>query len=513
MSKNLKGKNAFTSLRINRTAEEEIKKYNNNAIHMAYSASKNNNNNNNKNISKNSNQKRPSNGFYEINNNNSNINNKTINNTSIKKDKNNLIYNSDFKAKSKTKTKSGIVINIYSRKTDKDEIFLYDDNYNEEENNYNDDNEQNNSDKDDNLRNKGVINDIDAINVVTNLWMKNNKISNESNFEVFRNIKNESSKNINKNVIMKENNFEIISNKNWANKIREENENFFTIYKTGLKENKYLYKEINYIKDLCNSITLPKDINNELYIINPPNNYELTNKIKYQIIKPKDRNELESQLLEYYTQNKINYNTNIDNNDDIEESKLKPIYVLNKPQINQLYNELNDINEIKEKKIEKSTERKEWGNGNNIFSISKQIGLDYEVIEVFTPAINKDNNTYRTKTDPLNSNDIKENYKSNSQEFGQYTPLSLLNEKFFLYAISRNIKFSVPENQGFINYLNYDKYKRIEYKKEQYQLQKNKFSLKIARTNNKIENMIKKKNNNIIDYSKYSSGDDRNSKK
>ena len=222
MSKNLKGKNAFTSLRINRTAEEEIKKYNNNAIHMAYSASKNKNNNNNKNISKNSNQKRPSNGFYETNN-NSNINNKTINNTSIKKDKNNLIYNSDFKAKSKTKTKSGIVINIYSRKTDKDEISLYDDNYNEEENNYNDDNEQNNSDKDDNLRNKGIINDIDAINVVTNLWMKNNKISNESNFEVFRNIKNDSSKNINKNVIMKENNFEIISNKNWSNKIREEN--------------------------------------------------------------------------------------------------------------------------------------------------------------------------------------------------------------------------------------------------------------------------------------------------
>ena len=111
----------------------------------------------------------------------------------------------------------------------------------------------------------------------------------------------------------------------------------------------------------------------------------------------------------------------------------------------------------------------------------------------------------------MNSNDIKENYKSNSQEFGQYTPLSLLNEKFFLYAISRNIKFSVPENQGFINYLNYDKYKRIEYKKEQYHLQKNKFSLKIARMN-KFENNNKKKNNNVIDYSKYSSGSDKNSK-
>ena len=56
MSKNLKGKNAFTSLRINRAAEEEIKKYNNNGIHFAYSASKDSNNKNNK-ISRNINQK------------------------------------------------------------------------------------------------------------------------------------------------------------------------------------------------------------------------------------------------------------------------------------------------------------------------------------------------------------------------------------------------------------------------------------------------------------------------
>ena len=42
-------------------------------------------------------------------------------------------------------------------------------------------------------------------------------------------------------------------------------------------------------------------------------------------------------------------------------------------------------------------------------------------------------------------------------------------------------------------------------------LQKNKFSLKIARMN-KFENTNKKKNNNVIDYSKYSSGSDKNSK-
>ena len=89
----------------------------------------------------------------------------------------------------------------------------------------------------------------------------------------------------------------------------------------------------------------------------------------------------------------------------------------------------------------------------------------------------------------------------------------MLNEKFFYYAISRNIKFSIPDNQGFINYLNYDKYIKKDIDKDYSQLQKNKFSLKIVRTSNKNEknniNNNKKKYSNIIDYSKYSSGSDK----
>ena len=105
-----------------------------------------------------------------------------------------------------------------------------------------------------------------------------------------------------------------------------------------------MYTEENYIKDLSNSIFIPKDSQNDLYIINPPNNLKTLNNKKYQLINPKDRNQLESQLLEYYNQNKNNYYTNIDNNDDIEEQKLRPIYVLSKPQICDIYNELNPQN-------------------------------------------------------------------------------------------------------------------------------------------------------------------------
>ena len=179
--------------------------------------------------------------------------------------------------------------------------------------------------------------------------------------------------------------------------------------------------------------------------------------------------------------------------------------------------------------------------GKNILSISRQVGVDYEIIEVFTPRINKDNNTNRTlpninninnnnniyskennNNNYINSNIINSNNNSNSKEFGQVTPLSMLSEKFFFYAISRNIKFSIPDSQGFINFLNYNKYIRKDFDKDYSQLQKNKFSLKIVRTNNKneknnsninINNDKRKNNNNVIDYSKYSSGSDKFPKK
>jgi hypothetical protein len=376
------------------------------------------------------------------------------------------------------------------------------------------------------LRNKKDLDDFDPVNIVKNMWINNNKISNESNIEIYNTNNNYFNAT---NEIINVVNFSIISKNNKQKKeIKKENADYFTIFKTGLKLNKYSYTETNYLKDLSNSIFLSKEKENELYIINPPSKESLS-KIKFTKINPKAHNELESDLLDYYNQNKFSYYTNIDNNDDIEEQKLKPIYVLSKPQIIHLYNEFKEIKEEKEEK------RRDWGSGRNILSISRQVGVDYEIIEVFTPRLNKDNNTYRSssnKNNNNNSNNIKEENiitsdinniniinnikeKSDSKEFGQYTPIEMLNEKFFVYAISRNIKYSIPQNQGFMNYLNYDKYKRKDYIKEHNQLQKNKFSLKITKVNNnnKIEiNNNKRKNNNIIDYSKYSSSD-KNSKK
>ena len=488
MSRKPQGKNAFSFLRINRAAEEEIQKFNNNVIHMSYST--NENNKDKKNLyPKRPNQTKYSNGSSEINViQNTTYQSKNRNNYSNKKDNNKSAI---LPIK---KNKSGIVINIYSRKQDseKDDLVINEDNYC-----YDNDN-QTEKDEYERLRNnRNVINVSDAIDLVREIWIKNTKIINAANFGINNN--NYFMNKIAKNKIVKGAKFFIKAKKKWEKELKKEFENFFTIYKTSSKD-RFIYTEENYIRDLSNSIFLPKNNDNNLYIINPPNNFHPVNKMNYKLIKPKDRNKLESELLDYYTTNKNNYCTNIDNNDDIEEQKLRPIYALSKPQIDELYKELNP------------EKQRNWGLSKNNFIISRQVALDYEIIEIYTPKSNKDNNTYRLKGNEIffDSNLRNENsIKNNSQNFGQYTPISMLNDKFFVYAISRNIKYSVPENQGFINYINYDNYSKKEFGKKD--LQKNKFSLKIARMN-KFENTNKKKNNNVIDYSKYSSGSDKNSK-
>ena len=115
-----------------------------------------------------------------------------------------------------------------------------------------------------------------------------------------------------------------------------------------------------------------------------------------------------------------------------------------------------------------------------------------------------------------------EGKKRSSKEFGQFTPISMLNEKFVVYAVSRNIKYSIPERQGFLNFINYN-YKKVF---DNDTLKRNNFSLKIEKCNDSNESFkssknsskrnnetIDKKTNNIIDYSKYSNNSNKSSEK
>ena len=139
---------------------------------------------------------------------------------------------------------------------------------------------------------------------------------------------------------------------------------------------------------------------------------------------------------------------------------------------------MNQLNEkINKSKIKDSVEytgtdsKKE--NADTQFTISKQIAIDYEIIEQTQSNI--------TKTDKLS--DTRKVF----QDFGQSTPLSMLYEKFLVFAVSRNIKYSVNSPQNNVFYINeLNKIKKYGFDSEK--LSVNKFSLWIEKID-KIESI------------------------
>lgn len=357
-----------------------------------------------------------------------------------------------------------------------------------------------------------------ALNMVGTRWINNYKSINEEKFSLLSDDiwkkKKEIEIAMNRWKNMEINNGERISFKKekekdkenevknsvnrWENNLQKENKEVFTLEKNINKDN-FLYSENNYIKDLIKNIYIPKDKENTFCFLNNNNYSNDFNHIDYKIIESNNKDQLENDLHNFYKEKKINYLKNKDNN---EELKINPIYVLTDKQINQIYEDLNkDIISNKKDKI------------NPALSIEKQKWIDFEIIEIFTPKNkNKDNNTnpnskrYSSGIKELKNDKVSEiNYeghKKSSEEFGQETPFSMLNEKFNIYAVSKNNKFSVPERQDFFNYSNQAKRYNLGI------LQKSTFNLNIQRCENLDNNkkILKESensnDNNIIDYSK-----------
>jgi hypothetical protein len=314
--------------------------------------------------------------------------------------------------------------------------------------------------------------------------------------------------------IMKENNIRKSKEfyNNWNDNIKKEKNQFFTILKTNNKDN-FLYSENNYIKDLTRNINLPPNNNNFFYIFNNDDYINNNNKLDYKLVKPKNKNQLESYLFNYYQENKKNYY--LRNKDNNEELKINPIYILNDKQVKQLCEEISNDN--------KSRNKNEFL--VNQLSVEKQTNVDYEIVEIFTPKnknIDNNSNNPMSKRSSILTKDLKNekvsevNYKRekrSSGEFGQYTPISMLSDKFGIYAVSRNVKYSVPQRQGFISILSnnkgsydYDKIKRNNFSLKIEWYEKEKESLKNSKNTTKRNNESIDKNNdgNIIDYSKIS---------
>ena len=256
----------------------------------------------------------------------------------------------------------------------------------------------------------------------------------------------------------------------WNNGLKNDN-NIIISFKELQDKNIFKYSEEKYLKDVISSAQFPEIINNNnniFYLLNISNN---PNKLNYKVINPKDKNELESLVFSFYKENKLNSNIKGSNNSLEQLFQIHPLIILNEEQMNQLNEKIN------KSKIKDSVEytgidsKKE--NADTQFTISKQIAIDYEIIEQTQSNI--------TKTDKLS--DTRKVF----QDFGQSTPLSMLYEKFLVFAVSRNIKYSVNSPQNNVFYINeLNKIKKYGFDSEK--LLVNKFSLWIEKID-KIESI------------------------
>ena len=256
----------------------------------------------------------------------------------------------------------------------------------------------------------------------------------------------------------------------WNNGLKNDN-NIIISFKELQDKNIFKYSEEKYLKDVISSAQFPEIINNNnniFYLLNISNN---PNKLNYKVINPKDKNELESLVFSYYKENKLNSNIKGSNNSLEQLFQIHPLIILNEEQMNQLNEKINK-SKIKDSVEYTGTDSKKE-NADTQFTISKQIAIDYEIIEQTQSNI--------TKTDKLS--DTRKVF----QDFGQSTPLSMLYEKFLVFAVSRNIKYSVNSPQNNVFYINeLNKIKKYGFDSEK--LLVNKFSLWIEKID-KIESI------------------------
>ena len=256
----------------------------------------------------------------------------------------------------------------------------------------------------------------------------------------------------------------------WNNGLKDDN-NIIISFKELQDKNIFKYSEEKYLKDVISSAQFPEIINNNnniFYLLNISNN---PNKLNYKVINPKDKNELESLVFSFYKENKLNSNIKGSNNSLEQLFQIHPLIILNEEQMNQLNEKINK-SKIKDSVEYTGTDSKKE-NADTQFTISKQIAIDYEIIEQTQSNI--------TKTDKLS--DTRKVF----QDFGQSTPLSMLYEKFLVFAVSRNIKYSVNSPQNNVFYINeINKIKKYGFDSEK--LLVNKFSLWIEKID-KIESI------------------------
>ena len=367
------------------------------------------------------------------------------------------------------------------------------------------------------IHEKNIKNNIDR-------WNNQNKFTNTENMSFLVDIKELKEKELNK----------------WINNSSKENNISFS-YEAIKDLNNFKYFEEQYINDLIENISISENNKKNYFILN----YDSTSnsrsgKINYKIIKPYNKNDFQTILYNFYNDNRkntedldLNKDNNLSQRTLNQNSHFTPIFILNDEQIKQMYEEFNkekdwkdeliisnkeieicyeEFNKLKDWKdeliisnkeieicYEESNKLKDWNDElfisnkeieicyeesnkekdwkNELIISNKEIEMCYEVIE----SITYENNIINKTQFENGKESLLRRGKKMSQDFGETTPLSMLKDKFHVYAVSRNIKYSIESPQINLFYIN-NKYSKNVSANDKYKI--NHFSLWIEKIDN-----------------------------
>jgi hypothetical protein len=223
------------------------------------------------------------------------------------------------------------------------------------------------------------------------------------------------------------------------NYLNEENKIINSLEKLKEKNN-FKYFEEKYLNDVLSKISFTNNYkdNNIFYLFNITNTLNNSSKFNYKVINPKDKTELESLVMDFYNENKLNCGSNKSNDSSHQLFEINPLMILNEEQMIQLNEKFNKLKTRDSASITGTESKKD--NHDTTYTISKQIAIDYEIIEQSISNISKTEK----------NSEARKIY----QNFGQSTPISMLYDKFLIFSVSRNIKYCVHSPQSNIYYPN-----------------------------------------------------------
>ena len=276
-----------------------------------------------------------------------------------------------------------------------------------------------------------------------------------------------------------------------SNSITNNTQEYYLLIKQDRsnKENKYIHEIISpgSKKEFESSINK--------FILQNSDNKENNDNINIKVLNKNNKRTSQNYIIAtgFKKQSKFNNKsskTNVEENSENPKDTFSPIFILNQSQIKNLFELINKKTNLKkDRKNEQTSSKNVLKNENtkkeklkntqkekiddlnfNLFPIKVD---KFEIIQTgqneFGGGANMNNNNIDVSNIALNQSDIntmkqikqgenEDDYSSRknkeTEDFGQNTPISLLHEKYFVYAVSKWAKYSavIPQFQLYVKY-------------------------------------------------------------